>query len=188
MNRFTRSFFDRGSVVRLASIMLCIGSAISAAAQSPATTPQAKPRQDSKTVLRGMPPNDVLVARLVPETWGNPTVAGERHQATQSGSVTLTPSTVDFGWQTIGEPSPPKCVTLTNNQSVSLSISQITLQYTEVFHQTNNCGTSLRPYSSCTINVVFTPKRKTGYTGYLRVWDNGPGSPQLATLMGNGDE
>lgn len=106
----------------------------------------------------------------------------------QLAPVTLTPSSLNFGYQTVGEPSYPAPITLTNNQSVSLSITNINNHFPgEVFYQTNDCGTSLRPHSSCTITVVFTPKRKTHYTGYLYVTDNGPGSPQTATMTGTGD-
>jgi Bacterial Ig domain/Transmembrane protein 131-like N-terminal len=100
------------------------------------------------------------------------------------GSVTLTPNSLNFGNQTVGQPSPPQAVTLTNNQSVSLTINSITASGD--YSQTNNCGSSLNPNSSCTINVVFTPTQTGTRTGTLTVNDNGPGSPQTASLTGVG--
>lgn len=104
------------------------------------------------------------------------------------GAVNLNPGYLNFGFDPVGQPSGPLPVTLTNNQPMSLSISNINWQFPNgIFYQTNNCGTLLRPHSSCTINIVFTPRMKTTYTGVLNVYDNGPGSPQQVTLTGTGD-
>jgi len=100
------------------------------------------------------------------------------------GSVTLTPSSLNFGSVTVGQPSPPQAVTLTNNQSVSLTITSIATSGD--YSQTNNCGSSLNANASCTINVVFTPTVTGTRTGTLSVNDNGPGSPQTASLTGVG--
>src|SRR5205085_481666 len=69
------------------------------------------------------------------------------------GTVTLSPSSLNFGNQTVGTTSASQAVTLTNNQSVSLSITSITTSGD--YAQTNTCGTSLAANSSCTINVTF---------------------------------
>ena len=102
--------------------------------------------------------------------------------------VTLTPFTVNFGNQPLGYPSDPIPVTLTNNQSVILSITSIAIQSGHgEFTQTNNCGRALSPYSSCTINVVFTPQVRGRYAGTLLVTDNGPGGGlQYSSLGGIG--
>src|SRR5271157_4768374 len=101
-----------------------------------------------------------------------------------SGTVTLTPSSLAFGNQTVGTPSSPQPVTLNNNQSVSLTISSITASGD--YSQSNNCGTSVPANGSCIINVVFTPTITGTRTGTLTVTDNGPGSPQTASLTGVG--
>lgn len=100
------------------------------------------------------------------------------------GTVTLTPSSLNFGNVMVGSSSSPQPVTLANNQSVSLSISSITTSGD--YSQTNNCGTSLGANASCTINVTFTPSTTGTRTGTLTVNDNGPGSPQTASLTGVG--
>ncbi|HZQ70072.1 MAG TPA: choice-of-anchor D domain-containing protein [Terriglobales bacterium] len=100
------------------------------------------------------------------------------------GTVTLSPTSLDFGNQTVGVPSTAKTVTLTNNQSVSLSITSIATSGD--YSQTNTCGTSIGANSSCTISVVFTPTTTGTRTGTLTVTDNGPGSPQTASLTGVG--
>src|SRR5271157_3022711 len=100
------------------------------------------------------------------------------------GSVTLTPNSLNFGNQTVGQPSPPQAVTLTNNQSVPLS--SIMISTSGDYSQTNNCGMSVPANGSCIINVVFTPTITGTRTGTLTVTDNGPGSPQTASLTGVG--
>jgi len=100
------------------------------------------------------------------------------------GTVTLSPSSLNFGNQTVGTTSSPQAVTLTNSQSVSLSITSITTSGD--YAQTNNCGTSLAANSSCTINVTFTPTTSGTRTGTLTVNDNGPGNPHTASLTGTG--
>src|SRR5271157_3118296 len=102
-----------------------------------------------------------------------------------SGTVTLTPNSLNFGNQTLGQPSSPQPVTLTNNQSVSLTINS-SITASGDYSQTNNCGSSLNPNSSCTINVVFTPSQTGTRTGTLTVNDNGPGNPHTASLTGVG--
>jgi len=99
--------------------------------------------------------------------------------------VLLAPSSVDFGEEQVGDPSDPVPVALINSQSVSLSITGIKTTGNG-YSQTNNCGTSLKPHSSCTVSVVFTPGGRGIRTGTLTVTDNGPGSPQTTSLTGTG--
>jgi hypothetical protein len=101
-----------------------------------------------------------------------------------SGTVTLTPNSLNFGNVMVGSSSSPQPVTLSNNQSVSLSITSIT--GSGDYSQTNNCGTSLGANASCTINVTFTPTTSGTRTGTLTVNDDGPGNPQTASLTGVG--
>jgi SdpC family antimicrobial peptide len=85
MNQFTRSFFDRGLAVLLASLMLYTGLAVPATAQSPTTTQPA--RYDGETVFQGVFLDDGPVAKLFPEIWENPTVVGYRDQVMQANTV-----------------------------------------------------------------------------------------------------
>lgn len=101
-----------------------------------------------------------------------------------AGTVTLNPTSLNFGNVTVGVTSAAQNVTLTNNQNVSLTINSITTSGD--YAQTNNCGTSLAANASCTISVTFTPTVSGTRTGTLSVNDNGPGSPQTASLTGVG--
>jgi 6-phosphogluconolactonase (cycloisomerase 2 family) len=115
---------------------------------------------------------------------GSPQTASLSGLGVQMVGVILTPASLDFGDQMVGTPSSPLPVTLQNNQSVSLTISSITTSGD--YSQTNNCGGSVPANGSCTINVVFTPSTAGVRNGTLTVTDNGPGSPQTASLTGTG--
>ena len=103
-------------------------------------------------------------------------------------AVTLLPSNLDFGDQQKGTTSPPQVVTLTNygTQAVEIYGIRIKGKNSDDFAQSNNCGTSVPAQGNCTINVTFTPKHKGASSATLDVDDNGGGSPQTASLSGNG--
>jgi hypothetical protein len=52
------------------------------------------------------------------------------------------------------------------------------------FSQTNTCGSSVDPASSCTFNVVFAPTATGSRSGSLTITDNAPGSPHSVALTG----
>jgi hypothetical protein len=115
---------------------------------------------------------------------GSPQTASLTGVGVSAGSATLSPTSLNFGNQTVGTPSSSQQLTLTNNQSASLTISGITASGD--YAQTNNCGGSVPANGTCTVNVVFTPTTTGTRTGTLTVTDNGPGSPQTASLTGVG--
>src|SRR5437868_5762698 len=67
----------------------------------------------------------------------------------------LSATTVDFGGQPLNTPSATRTVTLTNNGTANLTISQLTIGAD--YAQTNTCGNTVTAGASCTINIVFTP-------------------------------
>jgi hypothetical protein len=56
------------------------------------------------------------------------------------------------------------------------------------FSQTNSCGSSVAPNSSCMINVTFTPQAMGARSATLQVKDSDPSSPQTAPVSGFGDD
>ncbi len=104
------------------------------------------------------------------------------------GSPGLSPGSLTFGGQAVSTSSPPQNVTLTNSQNVTLNITSITFTGTNSgdFSQTNNCGSSVGPNGTCTISVTFTPSALGTRTAVLNVNDDGPNSPQTASLTGTG--
>jgi hypothetical protein len=74
-------------------------------------------------------------------------------------AVTVSPTSLSFTKQVVTTSSPTKTLTLTNNQSIALPVISIGLTGGAIgdYAQTNTCGASLAPTSSCAINVIFSP-------------------------------
>ena len=104
-----------------------------------------------------------------------------------SGSLqaTLSPTHKMFQATKVGSTSAAKVFTLENKQNVALTgISTSTTGDFSVSSTT--CSSSLAAKSSCTISVVFSPTQTGARTGSLAVNDSAVGSPQTASLTGNG--
>jgi trimeric autotransporter adhesin len=102
--------------------------------------------------------------------------------------VTLSPTSLNFGNQTVGLVSSPQAVTLTNtgNRPLSITSIQITGANSGDFAQNNNCPASLPVTDSCTINVTFSPTTTGTRNAAVSITDNAPGSPQSVPLTGVG--
>ncbi len=100
--------------------------------------------------------------------------------------VGLYPASLSFGMQAVGTLSSAQQITLSNHQPGSLSISSVTTSGD--YSQTNDCGTLLASNTSCTINVSFRPTGTGLRSGAVTVTDNGPDSPQVASLTGLGTQ
>jgi hypothetical protein len=98
--------------------------------------------------------------------------------------VSVTPPSLDFGNQLVGTPSAPQTVTLTNNGTETLNISNIATSGD--FAQTNTCGTSVAAGNSCTFDVRFSPTEAGPRTGTLAITDDAEGSPHTVSLSGTG--
>jgi hypothetical protein len=96
----------------------------------------------------------------------------------------VSPTSLNFGNQGIGQSSPPQTVMLSNQGGAPLNISSITI--TPPYSQGNNCPASLSPQQSCNIAVVFTPTQSGPASGTLTVHDNDPSGPQTVSLTGTG--
>ena len=119
-------------------------------------------------------------------TWNwNTRIANFKFPGCANGSyIGFYPGSLSFGVQVVGTTSAAQPITLSNYQSVALSISRIGV--TGDYLQSNNCGSSLAADSTCTINVTFQPTASGVRTGTLTVTDNGPGGPRTANLSGLG--
>ena len=106
---------------------------------------------------------------------------------TAATSVSVTPSSLTFGNQTVGKLSTPQTATITNTGTSVLSISQISVAGD--FSQTNTCGATynvLNVGQSCTVSIIFTPTASGTRTASLSISDNATGSPQTVALSGAG--
>ena len=102
--------------------------------------------------------------------------------------VTLLPSSLTFAPQAVGTTSANQTVILTNNQSVTLNISNIFGAGADPsdFIQSNDCGSSVPAGLSCTFNIAFAPAAIGSRTATLNVVDDAPNSPQIVSFSGTG--
>jgi hypothetical protein len=117
-----------------------------------------------------------------------PSTSPVLYQVVQGAIVSLSPSSLNFGNQTVGITSSPQYVTLQNTGNINLTITSIQITGTNSgdFNQTNNCPSSLSPNTNCQIGVTFTPTTTGTRNAAVSVTDNAPGSPQSASLTGVG--
>jgi hypothetical protein len=103
--------------------------------------------------------------------------------------VKLAPGKLTFGDQKVGTQSAPQTVTLSNEGTTSLTLTQIYVGGTNWrdFSETNNCPSSLNAQATCTVTVTFDPITTGARSALLEFSDNGGGSPQTVSLSGTGD-
>jgi hypothetical protein len=102
----------------------------------------------------------------------------------QGQTVSLSPTTLNFGSVVFGSTSAIKKVTLTNTGSVALSITSFVASAN--FIETNTCGSSVSAGAKCTISVAFSPAATGAYSGTVTITDNASNSPQTIALVGTG--
>lgn len=104
-------------------------------------------------------------------------------QTSPSGPVVkLSPTSLTYGQQVVGTVSPGQTVTVTNNGTVTLTITGI--RASARYGVTNTCGGGLKAGKSCTLTVTFAPTVAGTITGTISVFDNAKGSPQKVGLTG----
>jgi hypothetical protein len=101
------------------------------------------------------------------------------------GPVLLSSVSFNFGSQTVDVKTGPLVETLTNNQTVALNISGISINGSD-FTQTNTCQSAIAPGGTCTIDIYFTPSATGTRTGTLNITDDAANSPQSVALGGIG--
>jgi len=100
-------------------------------------------------------------------------------------SATVNPTALSFGNQAMGTTSAPQSVSLTNNQSTSITLRSITSSASD-FKVNSGCGSSLSAGSSCQVAVTFSPQANGTRTGTLTFTDSANNSPQTVALSGAG--
>jgi len=101
--------------------------------------------------------------------------------------LTIAPPSLAFGTVPVGNTSPGKTVTLTNNQATALTFSfAASGNYTAVGSGATPCGTSLASKAKCTMSVTFKPTANGAISGAVTVTHNAAFSPQEVALSGTG--
>src|SRR5271169_6399777 len=99
-------------------------------------------------------------------------------------TVTLRPSSYNFGSTPVGTGTAWQTFTLSNSGSTAVSISNVTVSGPFVVY--SNCGSSVAASSSCPIYVYFAPTSAGAASGTLTVTDSASNSPQTSALSGTG--
>jgi hypothetical protein len=100
--------------------------------------------------------------------------------------LTISPATLSFGTETVGHTTTAKTVSLTNNESTTLSFSFSASGNYATTSSGTTCGASLAAKAKCNIAVTFTPTANGSVNGAVTVTDSAGFSPQLVGLSGTG--
>ena len=127
------------------------------------------------------------VVNAIQSTSGGPS---DGFVAKISTPVTLSPPG-PFAPEVVGTTSSAQAVSLTNTSGASLNISGIAANGDfAVATNGTTCSTSspLAVSANCTIDVTFTPTTSGSRTGALTITDSAGDSPQMAVLVGTGED
>jgi outer membrane protein assembly factor BamB len=106
------------------------------------------------------------------------------------GSVTFTPSHLDFGGVAPGTTSTAQTVTLHNNTSSTVNVTTAAITGTNsaaYAKSTDTCtGAAVVAGGTCTVQVSLSPAGFGGLPASLTFTDDGPNSPQSVPLYGMG--
>jgi hypothetical protein len=123
---------------------------------------------------------------VVDNACGSPHVIALSGKGTE---ITLAPSPVSFGTQTVGTTSAPMTVTVTNHGTTAVKFSGASVSGTDKADfkiMSNNCTTVAGSGGTCQITITFTPGATGARTATLSVTDADKGSPQTDVLEGTG--
>ena len=103
-------------------------------------------------------------------------------------TVTLSSTSLSFGFDHVGVATPSQSVTLTNTGGSTLGVTSIAITGANAssFVFGNTCGTSLAAGASCTIHGHFDPTALGALTAAIAITDTATASPQSIALSGTG--
>ncbi len=122
-------------------------------------------------------------------TAANIAISGTTFQAISGPSAALTPTPLNFGSVTEGQPI-NLILHLVNNGDQTLTLNlpgtSITGPNVTDFSQTTTCLATLAPNANCSFVLTFSPTTATIESAVLQITDNAPSSPQTVALSGTG--
>ena len=104
-------------------------------------------------------------------------------------SIVLSPTSLNFGTVAVGNTSPEQIVTVTNLNSITVTITSIAFAGTaagDYLISSNTCGATIAGGASCSVGVEFKPTATGKRNAKLNVNNDGGGSPASASLKGIG--
>ena len=111
----------------------------------------------------------------------------QKMQSAPTLAITAAPSSLSFGNQALNTTSATQTVTVTNNQSVALTITELTLNLPD-YSETTTCPISpatLAAGANCKVTISFTPSVTGARNATLVVLNNTSVTP-MVTLTGTG--
>ncbi len=105
--------------------------------------------------------------------------------ATQSSTLTVTPSSLSFGNVLVGS-SANQTVTLSNGSAASITVSGITVSGTGFNTTAPALPLTLAPGQSSSVTVTFAPQTSGAVTGTLQITSNATNSSASVSLSGTG--
>ncbi len=104
-------------------------------------------------------------------------------------NLSLTPASLNFSYQGVGEASTAKTVQIVNSSAIGVTVSKIAVTGANAadFTVKGVCG-SLAAGAKCGVSVVFDPAATGARSASLSLTDNATGSPQAVALSGTGTE
>ncbi len=105
-----------------------------------------------------------------------------------SPTLTLAPTSINFGRRAFGTSSGNTPITVTNTGTTTITFTSIAVTGANPssFPESTNCGSSLTAGSSCTIFVAFAPGTAGNFSAAVTVTSNAANSPQNIALSGTG--
>jgi hypothetical protein len=100
--------------------------------------------------------------------------------------VTIVPTTLAFGTEAVGSTSAAKIVTLTNNQTSTLSFGYAASGDYAISSTETTCAGSLAAAGKCNLAIIFSPTEASAINGAISITDGTSFSPQLVPLSGTG--
>ncbi len=97
-------------------------------------------------------------------------------------TISVSPTSLNFGRIAVGTSSAPEVVTVTNTGGTTVTFTGI--QTTGPYSDTTTCA-SLAVGATCTVSVTFSPTSTGNESGTLTITDNATGSPQVVSLSGH---
>ena len=93
-------------------------------------------------------------------------------------SLSLSPTTLNFGPDPVGQVTGPQTVTVTNVGTATVNLTNFTITGTATDYaiSANSCGATLAAGTNCAISVTFDPIRKGVRNGKLNILNSGGGT------------
>src|SRR6266403_72175 len=106
-------------------------------------------------------------------------------------TLAVVPTSLNFGTQPVGVASSPQTVTVTNNNSATVTFSSIAISganSADFSKATDTCSPSVAAGAQCTVSVTFTPSAPAtlNEVATLAFTDSDVNSPQNVSLTGSG--